>query len=282
MKFEERLPFEKVAAQMESQFGLPMTAASAFEITRRVSDYLRPQYNTILANVQNSRIVNVDETGVKVDGKRYWLWTFVTKTDMFYVIRKSRGKKVLDEVLGRDFGGYLGCDGWKSYANFTGKLQRCWAHLLREAEWVSENCDEAGALYSALKRLFDDLTGALVGDPPLAIRKGLVAMGKRRLRYWLNKHYESVEAKRFIQKVSNGYDHWFNFVLVAGLEPTNNLAERALKEPVVQRKIMGTLRNEKGTQIYETMMTLLATWKQHGLNRYDKMSESLKATWSKS
>jgi len=34
-----------------------------------------------------------------VDGKTYWIWTFVTKTDTFYVIRKSRGKKVLEEVF---------------------------------------------------------------------------------------------------------------------------------------------------------------------------------------
>src|SRR4030042_2832286 len=48
MKFGQRLPFEKVSTQMESQFALPMTAASAFDITRRVSQYLRPRYFAIL------------------------------------------------------------------------------------------------------------------------------------------------------------------------------------------------------------------------------------------
>jgi transposase len=282
MKFEERLPFEKVAQQMESQFGLSMTTASAFDITRRVSQYLRPQYFSILARVRAANIVNVDETGIKVDGKNHWLWTFVTQTDTLYVIRKSRGKKVLEEILGKDFDGYLGCDGWKSYANFTDKLQRCWAHLLREAQWISEHCDEAKGLHPALKRLFGELTDFLVGDPPLRVRSKLVANGKRRLGYLLNKRYESKEAKRFVQKIRNGFDHWFTFLLVPGLEPTNNLAERALREPVVQRKIMGTLRNEKGTRIYETMMTLLATWKRQGFNTFDKMADCLTAAWSKS
>ena len=40
MKFEQRLPFEKISKQMDNQFGLPMTAASALDITRRVSEYL--------------------------------------------------------------------------------------------------------------------------------------------------------------------------------------------------------------------------------------------------
>ena len=281
MKFEERLPFEKIAQQMESQFGLPMTPASAFDITRRVSEYLRPEYEAILERVRRAKIVNVDETSEKVDGVNHWLWVFTTGTDTFFAIRKSRGKKVLDEVLGKDFEGYLGCDGWKSYSNFTGRLQRCWAHLLREAEWLAEHCVEAKPLYLALKRLYADLVAGLVGDPPPSQRQKLRAAAKRRLRYWLGKDYASVDAKRFIGKVRNGFDHWFTFVVVRGLEATNNRAERALKEPVVQRKIIGTFRNGKGTRIYETMMTLLATWKQQGLNPYQAMSESLTAASSK-
>ena len=128
-----------------------------------------------MERVRHARIVNVDETGEKVDGKNYWLWVFTTETDTLFAIRKSRGKKVLDEVLGKDFKGYLGCDGWKSYSNFTGRLQRCWAHLLREAEWLAEHCEEAKPLYLALKRLYADLIAGLVGDPPILVRKKLQA-----------------------------------------------------------------------------------------------------------
>ena len=281
MKFEQRLPLQKICQQMKSQFDLSMTPASALDITRRVSEYLRPEYESILQRVRRAGIVNVDETGEKVDGKKYWLWVFTTESDTLFVIRKSRGKKVLDEVLGKDFEGYLGCDGWKSYSNFTGRLQRCWAHLLREAEWVSERCSEAKPLYLALKRLYLGLVDCLVGDPPLAKRRKLQAAAKRRLRYYLKKEHESKEAKRFIGKVRNGFDHLFTFVVVCGLEATNNRAERAIKEPVVQRKIIGTFRNEKGIWIYETMMTLFATWKQRNLNPYKAMSESLTAAWSR-
>jgi transposase len=281
MKFEERLPFEKISSQMKSQFGLPMTASSVLDITRRVSEYLKPDYDGILENIRAAKIVYVDETGEKVDGKRHWLWVFTTKNQTLFVIRKSRGKNVLEQVLGKEFKGYLGCDGWRSYSNFSGRLQRCWAHLLREAEWLAEHCEEAKPLYLALKRLYVDLTACLVGDPPVLVRKKVKARAMGRLRYWIEKDYERKEVKRFIRKVRNGFDHWFTFVLVPGLEPTNNRAERALKEPVVQRKIIGTFRNEKGTRIYETMMTLLATWKQQGLNPYEAMAQSLTAAWLK-
>jgi ABC-type polysaccharide transport system permease subunit len=98
----------------------------------------------------------------------------------------------------------------------------------------------------------------------------------------LARRYEGGAVKKFIQTLSYGFEHWFSFVLVSGLEPTNNCVERALREPVVQRKIMGTLRNQKGTEIYETLMTLIATWKKQGLDLHDKMAESLLTAWSRS
>ncbi|HID60317.1 MAG TPA: hypothetical protein EYP46_00475 [Hadesarchaea archaeon] len=52
-----------------------------------------------------------------------------------------------------------------------------------------------------------------------------------------------------------------------------------MREHVVQRKIIGTLRSEKGTRIYETMMTMLATWKQRGLNPSEALAGSLTRAW---
>jgi hypothetical protein len=39
---------------------------------------------------------------------------------------------------------------------------------------------------------------------------------------------------------------------------------------------MGTFRNCKGVQIYETMMPLLVTWEKQGLDLHDQMAESLR------
>lgn len=62
------------------------------------------------------------------------------------IIRKSRGKKVLEETLGKDFEGFLVCDGWKSYPNFTRRIQRDWAHMFREAKCLAEDVREAEPL----------------------------------------------------------------------------------------------------------------------------------------
>jgi transposase len=281
MKFDERLPLKKVCETLNRTYGLSVTPPTVFDITRRVSDWLRPEYEEIRRRVSNASVVYTDETGEKVDGKKYWLWCFTTDINTLAVIARSRSKKVLDDTLGKSFKGTLVVDGWRSYPTFTRKLQRCWAHMLREADWLAEHVGEAKPLQKALHRLYSDLKASLKDDPPPEERARLARNAKRRLSYWLKKRYRSREIKEFVQKVRNGFNHWFTFVTTPGVEPTNNRAERALKEHVVQRKIIGTFRTEKGTKIYETIMTMLATWKQRGLDPSKALAESLSAAWSR-
>lgn len=77
-------------------------------------------------------------------------------------------------------------------------------------------------------------------------------------------------------------DHWFTFLLVEGVEPTNNRAERALREAVVQRKIMVCLCNMKGALNCETLMTLLASWNQRGELLLQALGDALTREWIKS
>lgn len=271
MKYEERLPHRKIAAVLDRQYQLTITPGTSLDITRRMSDALQPARGRVLEQIRNAKVVNVDETSFKVDGIKQWLWTFATAAATFFVIRKSRGKKVLDEVLGKGFTGIIGCDGWRSYSNFTAWLQRCWAHLLREADFVVDKVREAVPFAKALHRLYARLTTALCGDPPPEERRRLFRNALAILHYHLSKPWEDERLRKLVSKVRYGMKHWFTFVLVPGVEPTNNRAERALREHVVQRKIIGTLRNEKGVTIHETIMTMLATWRQQGLNPFDQL-----------
>ena len=102
--------------------------------------------------------------------------------------------------------------------------------------------------------------------PPLEEAMRLAREARASMENWAGRSYESEEVRWYAAKIRNGMDHWFTFLMVPGVEPTNNRAERALREHVVQRRIMGCFRNGKGTGIYETVMTVLASWKQQGRN----------------
>jgi transposase len=275
LKYEDRLPHRKIQVTLKRLHGLNISPATILDLTRRAADAVQSGYEAILNRIRSAQILYVDETSIDVQGEMHWIWTFTTPSETFFVIRKSRGMKVLMEVLTRKFTGIIVCDGWKPYARFTKRLQRCWAHLLRESKDLAEKIEEAIPLHEALKKLYEELNDALENDPPPEVRRGLWHMAREALKQWIMKEYVSEKVKKLIGKINNGFEYWFTFVIYPGVEPTNNRAERALREHVVLRKILGTLRNGKGTSIHERIMTMLATWGQQGLNSLQMLRASL-------
>ena len=108
-----------------------------------------------MAALRTARILHVDETSFSLNGKLVWVWVFFDPEtgNTAFVLRDSRGRDVLNEVLG-DWDGRIICDGWKSYRSY--RLQRCWAHLINEARGLvrkNPECPEAEHVYRALQDL---------------------------------------------------------------------------------------------------------------------------------
>ncbi len=266
LKYEDRLPHRKIQNALKRVYGLAISPATILDLTRRAAKAVQSEYNAILNRIRGANILYVDETSIEVQGKTHWIWVFTTPVETFVVIRKSRGIKVLVEVLTRRFNGTIVCDGWKPYAKFTKHIQRCWAHLLRESKDLAGKILEAVPLHVALKKIYDLLNEALENDPPPEVRRVLWYLARAMLNQLIKADYPNEKVRKLIGKISNGFEYWFTFVIQPGVEPTNNRAERALREHVIQRKIIGTLRNSKGTVIHERLMSVLATWSQQGLD----------------
>jgi len=266
LKYGDRLPHRKIQDTLKRVYGLVISPATILDLTRRAADAVQSEYDAILNRIRNAPVLYIDETSIDVQGRNHWIWVFTTPAETFIVIRKSRGMKVLLEILTRKFKGTIVCDGWKSYSGFTNRIQRCWAHLLRESKDLAEKVPEAVPLHEALRKIYDRLTDALKNDPPPEVRSVLWYLSRAMLNQLVRQEYANEKARKFIAKISNGFEYWFTFVIQPGVEPTNNRAERALREHVVQRKIIGTLRNRKGTSIHERLMTVTATWSLQGLD----------------
>src|SRR3989344_4250865 len=266
LKFDDRLPLKKVCSALKRQFNLDVSSATVFDITRRVSDKLQLEYESIKTSLRRSKSVNIDETGFRVGGLNFHLWAFTNENITLYVIRKSRGKNVIEEVLGGNYNGIIGSDGWTSYASYTNKIQRCWAHLLREAKYLAEEFNSAKSLYQGLNRLYEKAKSNKQPSKDKLILE---------MKQWIDYAECYKELRKFAIKVKNGIEHWFTFIGKKDVEPTNNRAERALRELIVQRKIIGTLRNEKGATIMERINSCIATWKQKGLNPFTELKAQL-------
>jgi hypothetical protein len=98
-----------------------------------------PIYEAIKESIRQSPYMNADGTGWRVDGGNHWLWVFTNKDVAFYQIDKSRGGKVVSDILGEKYPGALISDFYSAYNKLQALAkQRCLGHLLAEIKKVQK------------------------------------------------------------------------------------------------------------------------------------------------
>jgi len=274
LKFLLRGVLRKTALFMESGFALEITPASVNSIIQRVAEAAEMDYEDLKRRIRNAPVVYVDETGFSVLGKNQWVWVFRTKYDVLLVIRPSRGSNILQEILGDEFKGTVSCDCWSAY-NFlkNANLQRCWAHLLRKTK---EFTSPAGlAFHESLQGMFREIKDFNETGHSQMERDAQYEEMTGRLEALLAEYSQHKFLEPVRKYIDNKLGEWFTCVRIEGVEPTNNLAEQAIRETVMVRKIIGAFRSEDGKESYEILASLMATWKLCGLDLRKKLKEML-------
>ena len=275
MRYEDRLPIRKIANTLNRQYNLQLTPATILDVTRRVADSLVPEYNNIKKEISQSPFINADETGARLNGKSHWFWTFMNFKSVFFLLTRRREHKVVREVLGENYQGILTCDGLKQYQKAVKNIQRCWVHLLRKAKFLAQkHKEQAKTTYNSLCELFKEIKKVTI-ETPKEIREKIYNNCINKMQLFIGIANKYKHLKKLAVTMKNGLHQWFTCILHPEIEPTNNRAERELREFVVQRKIFGTFRSEKGLRITEVIMSLLATWRLRNLNTYNMLRTSL-------
>jgi len=222
--------------------------------------------------VRSAPAVCADETGWRQDGENGYLWGFFTPQQRYFEYRKSRGALVPEEILGEDFGGTITCDFYAAY-NKLGLLQRCWPHLLRDAEEVAqlnEDRPEVVSWVEALGAFYQEAKAAslALGELPAHHRRRQRA--RRRLEKAAVKlarpyaHDADAPQRLLAQRVMKHLHELFVFVSDPRVPADNNLAERSLRPAVIARKISGGTRSPKGSATRMGLMSLLGSWAAQG------------------
>jgi transposase len=69
----------------------------------------------------------------------------------------------------------------------------------------------------------------------------------------------------------------WTFVTVDGVEPTNNPAERALRSPVIHRKLSHGTRSQNGERFAERALSVAATCRQQHRSLFEFLVELITA-----
>lgn len=274
LKFGLRGVLRKISDFAGHTNSFDISPTGVHDMLLRVGKCCENEYNRTLERIRDAKWKYVDETSMGVNGKKWWLWIFRTETDILVVIRPSRGKKVLEEILGDEVNGAGIADGWRAY-NIFDVLQRCWAHLLREVKAVDDKT-EGKKLSEITHRKFKKLKEFIDSDPPMDQRIKQKEIWDKELVELVEQFKQFKQLKKPVTYIRNGLGQWYTCLLYPGMEPTNNLGEQAMREHVIMRKIIGTFRSEKGAENYQYIASMLATWKLQGKDVYKELEDLLR------
>lgn len=274
LKYDDRLPLRKVVRALERTHNIHLTNVAVLNMTNRTANALRPEYEKLVQLVRASKVVYVDETEIKIDGKRWWIWVFVSEHGTVYVIRDTRSKKVAEEILGLDYSGVVTSDGYSAYSKYMHR-QRCWAHILREAKQLLIDHPSFDLFSKKLKSLFGEIKNIREKPPSLKERLTLKVALEQCMQQLIDTLNSHKPFQGLATKLRNGAGAWFTCIEHLFVEPTNNKAERALRELIVQRKIIGGLRAQEGADTMSIINTMLATWQAQGLPIFQTLKNAL-------
>jgi transposase len=268
---------------IHAMFNIELSNGFLAKLICKVSASLEKAYQELAFLLPNEPRLNVDETGHKNNGEPMWTWCFRASLFTLFKIDKSRGSDVLIEMLGTDFDGILGCDYFSAYRkymkDFGVLVQFCLAHFLRDVRFLVEHPNTRNQAYGqrVLERL-RNLFGTIHRRAEFSKAAFQVELQNAGDALWAEVVWHvpnTAEAQNLADRFRNHGESYLRFITTPGIEPTNNLAEQAIRFVVIDRKVTQGTRGDKGQRWLERIWTVMATCAQKGRNVLAFLHESI-------
>lgn len=259
----------KALAMMNQVFSVPMSLGGLSNCEARLVSALELPYKEVAQHVRVQQAAHADETGwPRGNRQKGWLWTLCCSTSAFFIVHAHRGQDAAQKLLGT-FAGILHCDRWSGYNCFGGLRQLCWAHLKRDFQALSECKGPMGRVGSELFHLSKHILylrkrvrdGTLTWQTFQRRMEPLMKRTEKLLSRGANCG-QSLSGR--CRRILNLKQHLWTFVQDARVEPTNNLAERIVRQGVLWRKGSFGTQSERGGHYVERILTVCATCRLQG------------------
>jgi len=267
--------------------GRPLSTGMLAKVVQKVSDALASPYQEVWKALRNQETLNVDETGHPENGRSLWNWVFRAPDFTVFSIEESRSAQVLEDILGLECEAVLGSDYYAAYRAYMKKapitVQFCLAHLIREARFLSQSASKVIANYG--QRVLDGLKSIFKiihqreKIPPDRFRRRLEQQRDQFLRM-ARRTQAGGEAEILAKRFREHGREYFTFITQPNIDPTNNVAEQAIRFCVIDRLITQGTRGGAGRQWCERIWTTLATCAQRGDRAFPFIARAVHAFFS--
>lgn len=266
---------------LKNIFGLDISLGLVSKTEERVTNKCSLAYEILQENVNNSSLLNSDETSNNCKGDRGWTWVFANEDTTVIKWEDSRGMKVLEKNV-PNFEGTVISDRYGAYNFFEkDKRQICWAHLARDFEKFSNSSfrevKKIGIYLKELcKKAFNLFYDYKYGSISWALFMSLILKIRRKIYSYLHRMQvtsESIQARRVSKNILKYEDMMWHFLSDPDRIPmTNNFAERQLRRFVIIRKTSFFTWSDRGKRFLECLLSIFQTCKQRALNPFEIIS----------
>jgi transposase len=294
LKYVCHASFSTIRRFMRDVLGEPVSRGYLRKVLAKVTGSLDGPYEELLNRIPLEAVVNVDESGHKDKGQTFWTWVFRTNLYALFHIDKTRSTQVLIDVLGQEFNGVLGCDYFSSYRSylqrFDATIQFCIAHLIRDIRFLTTLPDPQSQAYG--HRLLDvvrELFKVIHRRGTFSARSFREALesAKQQILHTATTDVPSCldkagkELKRHAQNMAERFrkqgEAYFTFITTPGVDPTNNMAEQAIRFIVIDRHVTQGTRSLEGRTTCERLWTVIATCQLQGRSAFEFILKAVHA-----
>ena len=250
LRFTHAISYQRLARLFLHLFALQVSEGALDALFRRAKPLFDDEVTAILARLRRARVICSDETTVRVQGRTCWNWVFQNEQVVIHLIRPSRGRAVVAEVLDGQRPQIWVSDLFAAQRGHADEWQVCLAHQLRDLRYAIEAGDAVFA--PRLKALV--LRAILLARRRFELKASTRREYRRRLERDLDTVLALQPSNRHGQRLRRRYlaarDNLFTFLEHPEAPPDNNRSERDLRPMVVYRKVTGGFRSDWGADLY--------------------------------
>lgn len=263
LSVRQYLPFKRLQEVLNDVFSVQISEGGLHCLLKRLASKGVDAYEIIRQSVMNSKVIGTDETGVKINGKNHWFWTWQNHRATYIAASENRGTITINKNMsGISREAVLVHDCWKAHFQTpVDKHQLCTAHLERETKYLEERykvdwpvrframlqkahklkTQISPANYYYPNQLRSDLENeleSLLQEPLDPIHKEMISFQKRIIKY---------------------RDYVFTFLYHHGVPPDNNGSERAIRNVKVKQKISGQFKLMSAAENFAILRSVIDT-----------------------
>jgi hypothetical protein len=281
--------FSTIRTFLRDVVGVSISRGQLRKVCGKVTRSLDGPYQNLLTAAPAQERLNVDETGHKENGQGLWTWCFRAPLFTLFKIDPSRGSDVLLDVLGTEFRGVLGCDYFSAYRKYLRLnqnvlVQFCLAHLIRDVRFLVEHPSAKNQAYGRrVLQALRDLFGLIHRREKMSQRQFLGQLEDQGYEVWTQatcRVPRTAEAQNLAERFHQHGREYLRFITTPGIEPTNNLAEQAIRFVVIDRRVTQGSRSLAGREWLERIWTAIATCTQNGRSVFDFLTQAVRASFA--